>query len=310
MSEPLVTAVIPTKDRAALCVRAVESVLAQTWCNIECIVVDDGSADGTSAILSERFGDRIRVVRNEVNQGVALARNRAIGLARGTYLAFLDSDDEWLPEKTARQVELAERGAGVVYCRAVNVTPDGNVLSIQPARHRGDLSRTLLLDDVIGSPSKVLLRRSCLDGLPLFQPGIHTEDWELWIRLSFRTRFDFVPEVLVRMQFDLGSRHWTAPAEQCIASDRAIYAGLESDPLVRDAVRAFRRRIESTIDYRGAGHQHMEGDRRAALRSLLRSVRRDPRRLRAWKLLAVVAAGGRFTAAARKLRSWVLSRRG
>ena len=310
MAEPLVTAIIPTKDRAALCIRAVESVLNQTYRNIEIIVVDDASTDGTSAILSERFGDRIRIVRKDVNQGVACARNDAIALARGAYVAFLDSDDEWLPEKTARQVELAERGAGVVYCRALNVRPDGTPLSIQPARHRGDLSRTLLLEDVVGSPSKVLVRRSSLEGLPLFQPAIHSEDWELWIRLGFRVLFDYVPEVLVRMQFDLASRHWSTPADESARSDRAIYDGLRSDPLARDAVRALRRRIEATIDFRKGGHQHMQGHRAAALRSLLRAIRRDPPRLRAWRLLAVVLAGERLTAAAKKLRSWALSRRG
>lgn len=304
-----VTAIIPTKDRAALCARAVESVLAQTYRDIECIVVDDGSTDGTSAILAERFGDRVRIVRNEVNEGVASARNRAIALARGTYIAFLDSDDEWLPEKTARQVELAERGADVVYCRVLNVTPDGKPLSVQAARHRGDLSRILLFEDVVGSPSKVLLRRSCLEGLPLFRTGIHSEDWELWIRLAFRGRFDFVPEVLVRMQFDPGSRHWSIAAEDRGASDRAIYESLQSDPLVRGAIRASGRRIDSAIDYRIAVHQHSQGKRAAALRSLLRSVRRDPRRLSAWRLLAVVASGPRLTAAAKRLRSWVLSRR-
>lgn len=310
MPDPLVTAIIPAKDRAALCTRAVESVLAQTYGSIECIVVDDGSSDGTQETLSRRFGDRVRIVRNDEYQGPARARNQAVAMARGTYIAFLDSDDEWLPAKIARQVEVAERGADVVYCRALNVTREGKPLSIQPARYRGDLWRILITGNVVGSPSKVLVRRSCLDGLPPFRTGIYSEDWELWLRLAFRFRFDFVPEVLVRMQFEPGSRHWSMPVRQLIDSVHAIYDGLGSDPLIREMLLANRRRFDATVDFRIGAHLTFFGKRREAIPYLLRSLRRDPLRLRSWKSLVVAAAGPRLTSAAKCLRSRFLSRSG
>ena len=310
MPEPLVTAIIPTKDRAALCARAVESVLAQTYHSIECIVVDDGSSDSTHEMLSGRFGDRIHIVRNDVNQGVARARNQAIAMAQGKYIAFLDSDDEWLPAKIARQVEVAEKGADVVYCLALNVTPEGKAISVQRERRRGDLSRPLLVGNVIGPPSKVLLRRSSLDGIELFRPGIHFEDWELFARLSLRCRFDVVPEVLVRIEFDANSRHWSMTAQQHIDSQRAIYESLESDPLARELVRERRREIDAAIDYYTGVQLNIGGRHREAARYFLRSVRRYPLQLRAWRSLAVLATGPRVTAAAKRLRARLVSRRG
>ena len=104
---PRVSVVIPTYNRAGTVGRAIASALAQTDQDREIIVVDDGSTDATAAVVA-RLGDAVRYVRQE-NRGVAAARNRGIREARGAYVAFLDSDDEWLPEKLDRQVTVLER---------------------------------------------------------------------------------------------------------------------------------------------------------------------------------------------------------
>ena len=305
MAEPLVSAIIPTKNRSSLCIRAVESVLAQTHPNIECIVVDDGSTDGTAEALAAKFGDRICVLRNEVSQGVAAARNRALILSRGEYVAFLDSDDEWLPRKIERQLALAARGAAVVYCRAMNISPEGKVLGLQPARYRGDVSRALLWNNVAGSPSAVLVRRSALAEFdPPFRSGIYSEDWDLWLRLSFRHRFDFDPEVQVRIENDMASRHRAMKPDALRASMREIFGAAAKDPVSAETVQRLHRRVESTIAY-FVGAQHLLAcDRRAAAPLLLRSLVLYPWQLRVFRSLAVLVAGTRLTSFARGLRAW------
>ncbi len=99
---PLVSICIPTYNRAALVQEAVASVLAQTWREFELIVVDDGSTDDTTEALAA-YASRIRLIRRESRGGVSAARNTGIAAARGEWLAFLDSDDLWRPEKLARQ---------------------------------------------------------------------------------------------------------------------------------------------------------------------------------------------------------------
>jgi glycosyltransferase involved in cell wall biosynthesis len=118
---PLVTVVIPTRDRAHLVGRAVRSALAQTLPGLEVVVVDDGSADATAAAVAALGDARVRLLRRERPGGPSAARNAGIRAARGRWVAFLDSDDEWLPDKLARQLALAgEPGTGpaVLWCQA------------------------------------------------------------------------------------------------------------------------------------------------------------------------------------------------
>jgi len=105
---PKVSVVIPTYNRAAVVPRAIESVLAQTVTDLEVIVVDDGSSDGTGQILKKMFGDRIRYFA-QANQGVSVARNKGMEEARGEWIAFLDSDDRWEKEKLEWQFKALER---------------------------------------------------------------------------------------------------------------------------------------------------------------------------------------------------------
>ena len=117
-----VSAIIPTWNRRELVLRALESVLAQTRPVDEIIVVDDGSTDGTGAAIAARHGERVRHVWQE-NAGVSAARNRGMELARGRYFALLDSDDEWLPDKTRLQLEFLEArpAYGMALCDVVRM---------------------------------------------------------------------------------------------------------------------------------------------------------------------------------------------
>jgi len=125
---PTVSVIISTYNRAHLIGRAIQSVLNQTYQDFEVIVVDDGSTDNTEEIVKSFNDPRIRYIRHEKNKGAAAARNTGIKAARGKYIAFQDSDDEWLPEKLEKQMKVFENAppeAGVVYTDMQRINEDG-----------------------------------------------------------------------------------------------------------------------------------------------------------------------------------------
>jgi len=143
-----VSVVIPTFNRAALVERAVHSVLTQTYSDIEVLIVDDGSTDNTGAVLRSLAHEdsRIRYLHHERNQGAQPARNTGCLAANGEYIAFLDSDNEWLPDKLRLQMEVFKRGGdqlGVVYCGFRVLYPDQSYFDMWP-RYRGNVYQQAL----------------------------------------------------------------------------------------------------------------------------------------------------------------------
>lgn len=182
---PLVSVLIPAYNRAALLPRAIGGVLRQTLQDFEVVVVDDGSEDETAAVVDSYTDPRVRLVRLPVKGGVARARNAGVSAARSALVAFLDSDDEWRPEKLERQVaRLKGRGGGVVYCRYSRHVPAAVRLAPGPAVARGDVFRALLRGwDPL--PSCVLMRRVALAGVGPFDESLPAfADYEMWLRLA------------------------------------------------------------------------------------------------------------------------------
>lgn len=197
-----VTVIIPTYNAAGVLGRAIKSVLDQTYDDLELIVVDDRSTDNTAEVV-ESFNDpRVRYVGREKNGGEAAARNTGIRLAKGKYVAFLDSDDEWLPTKLEKQMDVFQRSSeetGLVYAGCVWIDEAGRFIKRDVPRLRGNVFESLLTSNQIsGSSSGVLLRRKCLKHIGLFDDSLPgCPDWDMWIRLSKHCRFDFVSEDLV-----------------------------------------------------------------------------------------------------------------
>lgn len=207
----MISAVIPTYNRRMEVLRAVDSVLAQTTPVDEIIVVDDGSSDLTAETLAGKYGSAIKVIRQE-NRGVSAARNHAIRKARGEWIAFLDSDDVWLPTKIEQQTRALAAFGGEF---GVNFTdnifdgdPDIKLSRFQQAGFDGASSSGILDDPgkyIVAwrNPfvtSSMLVLRSLLLEIGLFDEALVLgEDLDLMFRLAFRTRFCFVAERLVRM---------------------------------------------------------------------------------------------------------------
>ncbi len=201
MSEaPRITVVVPAYNAAWCVKRAIDSVLAQRWSDYELVVVDDGSTDDTADVLAA-YGAQIRVVR-QANAGLSAARNAGIKAAAGEWVAFLDADDWWLPEKLAAQMALIAREPDIGFCStsARIVGPDGEQLEVWSD---GGLHGNILADlfganaGVAGSGSAVLARRDLLTRCGGFDTTLRSvEDIDMWMRLAAISTYACVPEAL------------------------------------------------------------------------------------------------------------------
>jgi glycosyltransferase involved in cell wall biosynthesis len=209
-SPPSVSVILPVYNGARYVAAAIESVFAQTYRDWELLIVDDGSADGTPAVLA-RYADRpgVTLIRQE-NTGLAGARNAGIRQARGDLLGLLDADDEWLPGFLAAFVALAAQRpeAVVFYGSARCMDAEGRdlpqVAAIPPAAS-SDLYATLLRANFLNS-SAVVARRAAVVEAGLFDASLRScEDWDLWLRLSRTQSFAYVPGSLVRFRLHGGS---------------------------------------------------------------------------------------------------------
>jgi glycosyltransferase involved in cell wall biosynthesis len=206
-ANPLVSVVIPTYNRAHLVGRAIESVLAQTYAHTEIIIVDDGSTDDTQQTLRS-YGRCIRVVIQE-NSGPSIARNRGIALAQGEIIAFLDSDDIWLPTKLERQVDAMAKADASVPCCLCNcqvVYKDGsrtstfNIADTLPGCATGlwlNPAEVLLTRFVLFNQA-VAIRRSVLERVGSFDENLRFgEDYELPLRLALEGPWIIIGDELV-----------------------------------------------------------------------------------------------------------------
>jgi glycosyltransferase involved in cell wall biosynthesis len=198
---PFITVIIPTHNRATMIERALQSVYAQTWRDFELIVVDDGSTDGTSELAMVRSGDpRLRVLRLPENRGVSYARNVGVRAASAPWIAFLDSDDEWLPAKLERQIRWTkEHPAGnVVQTKEIWIRRGQRVNP--PKTHEkfgGDLFAASLERCMI-TPSSVLLRKALITESGGFNEMLPAcEDYDLWLKITCRHTVGLIEEDLL-----------------------------------------------------------------------------------------------------------------
>ena len=196
VNRPLVTVILPVRDRAWCVARAIRSVLAQTYRELELIVVDDGSTDGTREIV-ESFGSALKLI-TQSHKGVYAARNAALREARGELIAFIDSDDAWYPEKLELQVPLFARAeVGLVYGDTTHVGRDLQPLgrtSFQLAPPRRGRAAGGFAESVFVPMITAVVRRGALEEIGGF-PESHqlSTDMLVWFRVALRHEVDYVP---------------------------------------------------------------------------------------------------------------------
>ena len=195
---PAVSIIIPAFNRAWCLGETLQSVLGQTFKNFEVIIVDDGSTDGTSDLL--RQFPQVRVHRWQDNRGVSAARNRGIEMARGEWICFLDSDDQWVKNKLQVQVDWMQAHPQCLVCYTDEIWIRKGVRVNPKNKHRkysGDIFRQCLPLCII-SPSSIMMRASVLETIGGFDTDLAAcEDYDLWLRLASRYSVDFIPDKLI-----------------------------------------------------------------------------------------------------------------
>ena len=200
-SSPLVSVVIPVFNGAPFVGLAVASVRAQTVRDVEVLVVDDGSTDGTQAVLADLQRTAGITWFQQDHGGPARSRNRGLAEARGEFVALLDCDDVWLPDKLAAQLDVMRNHpeVGVVHTDFESVDERGAVLETVRARHSGEPLVQAFCGGHVALPSTLLIRRTVLDKVGVLNPELYgSEDSDLTIRLYAATQFACVDRVLVR----------------------------------------------------------------------------------------------------------------
>jgi glycosyltransferase involved in cell wall biosynthesis len=216
---PKVSVIIPTFNRERLVGRAIESVFQQTYTDYEIVVVDDGSTDNTTDVL-KRFNGKIRYFYQK-NAGISGARNRGLREATGEYIAFLDSDDTWVPEKLAVQVEVLDRDkeVGITYSRMLILNEDGKRCGYKPDEKTGrDFLELIEIRGDIAT-STVMTRKECFDRVGTFDPDLPPmEDFDMWLRIA---KFYKIHEVT-----DITLAYYYEHSHQATRDLRKVYEGL------------------------------------------------------------------------------------
>jgi glycosyltransferase involved in cell wall biosynthesis len=235
---PKVSVVIPVFNRPAAVRRAIDSVLAQTCQEFEVIVVDDGSTDDTPAAVLAVSDPRITLMRHAENRGGSAARNTGIRASNGSFVAFLDSDDEWLPTKLERQLESFERSGGalaLVYTGTEHVNADGTFSRQIPRRHV-NLARMLLVKNVVGETSVGMVRRTALLTVGGFDESLPAcQDVDLWQRISRQFNAIGIPEALVRVSKGNDGDRISAGLHRTLLG-REMYCRKHKEEMIRHGV--------------------------------------------------------------------------
>jgi glycosyltransferase involved in cell wall biosynthesis len=283
---PVVSVIVPTYNRGHLLGRAIRSVLDQTFQDLEVLVVDDGSSDGTEAVVRAFPDPRIRYLRHDVNRGACAARNTGIRAATGAYIAFQDSDDEWLPEKLSTQLAVFDSSTderlGLVTCGFIDLRPrEQRVLLPRPDAWTRELFLTFECGPH-GTPT-LLVRLSVFPERPLFDERLPAnQDWDYVVRLMEHCTVACVPHPLVRAHRD-NDFHVSTSANRSIARQLFLekYA---SDLAANPTLLALHHRQLAFYLARG-------GELASARRHLWRAVRADPTEPRSYAWLLGAAFG-------------------
>jgi glycosyltransferase involved in cell wall biosynthesis len=295
---PLVSVIIPTYNRARFLGGAIRSVFAQSFKDVEVIVVDDCGSDDTEAVIKGLPKATIRYFRHGERRGGAAARNTGITESSGEFIAFLDDDDEWYPEKLARQMQImlaSPAEVGAVHTGYFIVDRgNGQIRGQMVPTERGDLYEKLLAGNCIGGTSSMLMRRSCFEKIGLFDERLPSfQDYDLWLRAARKYHFECIREPMLKY-FVHADKIWT--------NSHALIQGLELMLEKYGHAPAFRRKCATY--YLGLGVQYCDGSQcDAGRKALLRAARLNPLAVEPYIYLGLSMLGGENFRRARQAKA-------
>ncbi len=201
MQEKLISVVIPTYNRREKLSACLESVLAQTYTNIEIIVVDDASQDGTEELFENMWDARIRYFRYDINRGACYARNYGARRAHGEFLAFQDSDDTWDKNKLEKQYRvLMESGADMCFCGMNRVSGEGRCFYFPVHGFHQETALEDFLAENRASTQTMLMHRYVWENLEFDEEIRRYQDWDFGIRVAAGYQLIYLPEALVESE--------------------------------------------------------------------------------------------------------------
>lgn len=291
-----VSVIIPVYNRSVFVVEAINSVLQQTYRDFEIIVVDDGSTDDTCDVLQPYVSKGIISLISQKNKGAGAARNAGIRAARGEYIAFLDSDDLWLPNKLEKSLLPLENGiCDFVFSNSDVVDGEGEFLFSVQERFRdylhGDLFENLLDACFISTPG-VVLRRDCFDRVGLFREDLkYRQDYDMWLRLARKCRFLMLTDKLNIIRRHGGQLVATAN-EQSVACSIMIFESLLYDqepvaPLIKRKLHKGLGKLHFDLAY----YYFSVDDFIKSVRTNATSIRYYPLRLSVWTAMIKACCG-------------------
>jgi len=316
--EPKVTVIIPAYNRERYIGEAIASVLAQTAGDLELVVVDDGSTDGTAAVVAAVADPRVRLLSG-AHRGISAAMNRGLAAAHGAYVARCDSDDVWLPALLATLVPILDATPALAAVTArgeymdADGRPTGHLLGTAP-RFAEDALASLLWDDFTCNIATVARRRS-VEAVGGYDESLPTnEDWDLWLRLARRAPITSVDRVLARARsHDANITGVQSPLFRRTLEERVrVLEKVFSDPALPPAIAAMRAPAYANLHLRTGLHWLDAGEWRAARRAFRRAVAASDAPLAmavriAWRIVSIRVisqrpAGRRFLAWQSRMR--------
>lgn len=229
----MVSVIITTyKREPAMLLRALDSVLTQTYNDIEIIIVDDSPSDfpdrakvreAVEKRKQEYSHIKISYIAHPENMGACVARNTGLFAAKGEYIGYLDDDDEWLPEKTAKQLAVMQQSsAALVYCGGLCIDDSTGISKNAKKEYvKGKALNRLLYSNFIESTSYPLIRKECIEAIGGFDPLMQSaQDYDVWLRLAEKYDIDYIPEPLVRYHIHNGERITSNPIKKINGLER------------------------------------------------------------------------------------------
>ncbi len=275
---PQVSVIIPTYNYGHFIKEAIMSVLSQSYSDLEVIVVDDGSTDETSSIISSVKDSRISYIYQE-NQGLASARNSGIEIASGEYIGFLDADDIWMPNKLELQLSRFKKRSdvGLIYTGYEVIDDSGTYIVTRKAhKSEGDLISQLILGNIVsGSATTSLVRRKCFDKAGLFDKTLLScEDWDMWLRIAQFADFDCIDQPLAKIRLH-GSNITCDPGQM----EKGLFAVIEkfySDESLSSELKLLKSRAMAGAHRDSANFYFRSGQYEQAFAHLITAIRLVP----------------------------------
>jgi glycosyltransferase involved in cell wall biosynthesis len=290
----MVSVIIPTYNRAKLLNRAIQSVLKQTYDNLELIIVDDNSDDDTDALIASIKDDRLCYIKHDANKGASAARNTGIKRASGEYIAFLDSDDEWLTTKLEEQVSVmrnAPGDIGLVYCWMSHIGNDERVLRTHHSILKGYVFDKILHEQILCSCSCLLMRREVIDKVGMFDESLwRGNDNDFIRRVCRKYHVDLVPKILVKYYVDHNDRISSDLSD--VGYRRLIYVYNDMLCKFKDDIERMPK-IHASILHKLSFFYIALDDMEEARKLLWKAIRIDPVNILGWCKYGFTCIGGK-----------------